>query len=284
MRIRQTLATVAVLAAATGSLSACNNSDPGAKDSAATSSAAASDAPSDSATDATDATDEGDAAGSSSGHLDKDGLVKAITVGALEAGSAHMSMTMSGGTAMTAEGDVSYQGKTPEMQMTMRMPQMGAGRMELRYVDGLLYLSMPPMTPAGKFLKIDPSDKSNPLSKNFGSLTEQMDPLSSIEAMQAGVRTVKFVGAEKVEGDPADHYLVTVDTAAMMKASKQKAVPGMPETLTYDMWLDDQDLLRRMQFDLAGLKMDMLMSRWGEPVSAQAPPPGKIVDPARISG
>jgi hypothetical protein len=278
MRIRQALATVAVLAAATGSLTACNDSDPGTKDAAASSSASASDSPTDEATDA------GDDAGSSAGHLDKDGLVKAITVGALDAGSAHMSMTMSGGTGMTAEGDVTYQGKNPEMQMTMTMPQMGSGEMEMRFVDGLIYLSMPPMTPVGKFLKIDPSDKSNPLSKNFGSLSEQMDPLNSIKAMQAGVRTVKFVGAEKVQGDPADHYLVTVDTAAMMKASKQKAVPGMPETLTYDMWLDDQDLLRRMQFDLSGLKMDMLMSHWGEPVSVEAPPAGKIVDSARMAG
>jgi lipoprotein LprG len=276
MRIRQALATVAVLAAATGSLSACNDSDPGTKDAADTASSSASESPAASESPSDDA--------ASSGHLDKDGLVQAITVGQREAGSAHVSMTMSGGQAMTAEGDVDYQGKTPEMQMTMNMPQMGSGKMELRFVDGLLYMSMPPMTPAGKFLKIDPSDKSNPLSQNFGSLTEQMDPLNSIKAMQAGVQDVKFVGEEKVQGEPADHYTVTVDTAAMMKATKQKAVPGMPETLTYDMWLDDQDLLRRMQFDLSGLKMDMLMSHWGEPVAVKAPPAGKIVDTARMAG
>jgi hypothetical protein len=69
-----------------------------------------------------------------------------------------------------------------------------------------------------------------------------------------------------------------VDSAAMFKAMKQKAVPGMPKNLTYDMWLDDQDLLRRMQFEVAGQTVDMSMSKWGEPVSIEAPPAGKVVD------
>ncbi len=57
----------------------------------------------------------------------------------------------------------------------------------------------------------------------------------------------------------------------------------MPETLTYDMWLDDKDLLRRMQFDLSGVKMDMLMSRWGEPVEVQAPPADAIVESPQMA-
>ena len=109
-------------------------------------------------------------------------------------------MKMSGGSAMSAEGDVDYQGSNPEMQMTMKMPQMGAGTMEMRFVDGIVYMTMPQVTPRGKFLKIDPNDKSNPMSQNFGSLTEQMDPLNSIKGMRAGVQDVEFVGAEEVAG------------------------------------------------------------------------------------
>ena len=77
MRIRQALATAAVLAAATGSLTACNDADTATKDPGAASSASASESASDDATEAADdpgSTDSG-------GHLDKDGLVEAITVG-----------------------------------------------------------------------------------------------------------------------------------------------------------------------------------------------------------
>ncbi len=277
MRIRQALATAAVLAAATGSLTACNDADTATKDPGAASSASASESASDDPTEAADdpgSTDDG-------GHLDKDGLVEAITEGQRKAGSAHIAMKMSGG--ISAEGDVDYQGSSPEMQMSMKLPQMGAGTMEMRFVDGIVYMTMPQVTPRGKFLKIDPNDKSNPMSKNFGSLTEQMDPLNSIKGMRAGVQDVEFVGAEEVAGDPVDHYRVTVDTAKMMEATGQKTVPGMPETLTYDMWLDDKDLLRRMQFDLSGVKMDMLMSRWGEPVEVQAPPADAIVESPQMA-
>ncbi len=277
MRIRQALATAAVLAAATGSLSACNDADTATKDPGAASSASASESASDEPTAAAD--DAGST--EDSGHLDKDGLVEAITEGQRKAGSAHIAMKMSNG--ISAEGDVDYQGSSPEMQMSMKLPQMGAGTMEMRFVDGIVYMSMPQVTPRGKFLKIDPNDKSNPMSKSFGSLTEQMDPLNSIKGMRAGVQEVEFVGAEEVKGDAVDHYRVTVDTAKMMEATGQKTVPGMPETLTYDMWLDDKDLLRRMQFDLSGLKLDMLMSRWGEPVEVQAPPADKIVESPQMA-
>lgn len=282
MRIRKAIATAGILAASLGSLTACNGDagTPKAETPAASTSAASPSSPTEdaSASASEDATPET----SSHAPLTKDELVDAITVGQLKAGSAHVSMTMGGASAMTAEGDVSYRGASPQMQMTMSMGQMGGGQMELRYVGKVLYMAIPQLTPPGKFVKIDPRDKSNPLSKSFGSLSEQMDPLSSVRAMKAGVRSVRYVGPESVDGEDADHYVVSVDSAALMKAMDQKSVPGMPKTLTYDMWLDGRDLLRRMQFDLSGLTMDMTMSKWGEPVHVAAPPAGKVVDASSL--
>jgi hypothetical protein len=266
MRIRSALATAAVLAVTAVSLTACGDTSGSAGSSSSPSASSSSKA----------------ASGDTSGHLDKDTLVDAISTGPLKAGSAHMTMTMDGAMALTAEGDVSYQDSGPEMSMRMNMPQMGSGKMELRLVDGILYMTIPTLTPAGKFLRIDPQDKSNPLTKSFGSLSDSMDPLASIAAMKTAVRDVTYVGSEKVDGVDTDRYKVTVDTAAMTKAMKQKSVAGMPKTLTYDMWLDSDDLLRRMQFELSGQKVDMTMSKWGEPVSIQAPPAAKVVDASSL--
>jgi LppX_LprAFG lipoprotein len=274
MRIRQAFASLAVLAVATGTLTACN--DDAAAGKADTPALQGSPSASDPAAAGSTSADAGDAG--SGGHLDRDGLVQAITAGPLKAGSAHLTMTMSGAMSVTAEGDVSYAKAGPEMRLTMSMAQMGAGKLDMRVVDGIVYMTIPSVTPPGKFLKIDPRDRSNPMSKSFGSLSGQLDPLNSVRAMKSGVRTVTFVGTEAVDGEDADHYRVVVDSAAMFKAMKQKAVPGMPENLTYDMWLDDRGLLRRMQFEVAGQAVDMSMSRWGEPVSVEAPPAGKVVD------
>ena len=274
MRIRQAFASLAVLAVATGTLTACN--DDAAASKADTPALQGSPSASDQAAAGSTSADAG---GTGSGdHLDRDGLVQAITAGPLKAGSAHLTMTMSGAMSVTAEGDVSYAKAGPEMKLTMSMAQMGAGEMDMRVVDGIVYMTIPSVTPPGKFLKIDPRDRSNPMSKSFGSLSGQLDPLNSVRAMKSGVRTVTFVGTEAVDGEDADHYRVVVDSAAMFKAMKQKTVPGMPKNLTYDMWLDDQDLLRRMQFKVAGQTVDMSMSKWGEPVSVEAPPAGKVVD------
>ena len=280
MRIRQTLASLAALAVATGTLTACNDGTGATKADtpALNGSASATDTSAAGSPTAGATTGQGDGTGAG-GHLDRNGLIEAVTTGPFNAGSAHMTMTMSGAMSVTAEGDVSYAKSGPEMRMTMSMAQMGAGKMDMRVVDGIVYMTIPSVTPGGKFLEIDPKDKSNPMSRSFGSLSEQMDPLTSVRAMRSGVRKVTYVGAERVDGVEADHYRVVVDSAAMFRAMKQQTVPGMPKNLVYEMWLDDHDLLRRMQFEVAGQTVDMSMSKWGEPVSVEAPPAGKVVDP-----
>jgi hypothetical protein len=278
MRIRRQLATAAVLVAATAPLSACGGSgDPASSSGSSGSSSTSSGSASASSGSTGAASDTG-------GPLSKAEFVQAITEGQIKAGSAHVAMDMSGSLSMTAQGDVSYASSTPEMRMTMSMQQLAGRRIEMRLVGGIVYMSIPQLVPAGKFVKIDPHDTSNPLSKGFGSITEQMDPLASAKAMRSGVRTVRYVGAEQVQGEAAGHYEVGVDSAAMMKATGSQTVPGMPKTLTYDMWLDSKNLLRRMKFALSGMKMTMTMSRWGEPVSVQAPPARKLVDPSKLGG
>jgi hypothetical protein len=219
-----------------------------------------------------------------SGHLDRAGLVRAISVRPYQAGTAHMVMTMGGATTLTAEGDVRYLKSGADVEMTMSMPQMGSGAMEMRVVHGIVYMTIPQVTPPGKFLKIDPHDKSNPMSKGFASLSQQMDPLNSIKAMRTSVRKVRFVGAESVDGTDTDHYVVTVSLAALLTSMKAPSTAAMPRTVTYDMWLDGKDLLRRMEFELPSVKMDMLMSHWGEPVHISAPPAAKVADPSRLTG
>ena len=117
MRIRSALATVAVLAVTAGSLTACGDTGGSAASSSSSSCLASSSSK--------------EASGDSGGHLDEETLVDAISTGPLEAGSAHMTMTMDGAMALTAEGDVAYQDSGPEMSMRMNMPQMGSGKMEL---------------------------------------------------------------------------------------------------------------------------------------------------------
>jgi len=211
-------------------------------------------------------------------------VVRALTVGQTKGRSAHLVIKLSGPASLTAKGDVDYSQDSPEMSMTMDMAQLGSTDIELRLVDGIIYMHIPKATPAGKFLKIDPDDTTNPLTKSFSSLSRQLDPMSSFRAMKSAVRSSKYVGTETVDGTSTDHYVLTVDSATLFKAMGQKLLPQVSKTLTYDVWLDDDDLLRRMKSEAGGETTEMTLSDWGTSVEVSAPPASKIVTVPTAAG
>ncbi|MET0837306.1 MAG: LppX_LprAFG lipoprotein, partial [Marmoricola sp.] len=211
--------------------------------------------------------------------LPKDDIMRATYEAAMKAKSAHMTMTMSGKAKLSAKGDIVYGARQPAMSMTMSMPQMAKGRLEMRLVGGVIYMQLPGLTPPGKFVAIDPKDKASMLAKSFAGTADQMDPLKSLRTAEKAVQSADRVGKQTLGGVEVDHYKVVVDTAALVKgldpaAAKQAQIP---ETVTYDMWLDAENLLRRMSFAMSGVEFEAEMSRWGKPVTVQSPAPGDIV-------
>jgi hypothetical protein len=133
------------------------------------------------------------------------------------------------------------------------------------------------MTPAGKFIKIDTKDPNGPFGSlgSLGGIT-QGDPLATFDAFDAGLKKAVYVGSEDVGGEQMDHYVLTVDAA---KAAKAQGAPatGPAGDITYDLWLDDQDLMRRMQLDTPQGGMTITTDHWGEPVTVKAPPASAIM-------
>lgn len=239
----------------------------------------------DSASSATTDTEETPAEDpAAEGGYDETELLDAMKAAIAENESAHVTMEINGGggQSMTGEGDVSYAGDQTAMQMTMQIPQMGSGKMEMRMVDGVMYMAIPQMTPKGKFIRIDTNDPNSPFG-DLGGVT-QGDPLATFDAFDAGLEKVEYVGPEDVDGEQMDHYVLTVDAKKAAKAQGQKWQQGMPDTINYDMWIDESDLMRRIEFDLGAMMgqpgaggMVMTMSDWGEPVTVKAPPASAIM-------
>lgn len=218
--------------------------------------------------------------------LTRDTLISTAYDAAMKAGSAHMVMKMSGTSSVSAQGDVTYDGADSAMQMSMAMPQLGKGTMQMRYVGKIMYMTIPGVTPEGKFLKIDPNDPSSPMARGFAGLTDQMDPLASVKTMQSSVTGVNRVGQEQVDGVSVDHYRVTVDTSAMRKKLGKAADQAhLPTSVTYDMWLDAKNLIRKMTFDISGSAVEIQLSKWGEDVKVERPDAGEIIKaPAAQAG
>lgn len=215
------------------------------------------------------------------GSWDSESLVPAMLAAVEEAQTTHFTMvTDAVGATMRAEGDMVWAGDKPDMAMVMDGQAMGVSRMELRMVDGVVYLSMPPMTPRGKFMAIDPEDSSSPLSGMLDGM-QGLGPAQSFEAFEQGLERLEFVGEETVAGEDLEHYRLTLDLVTVLETQGLAGLadtPGLPKTVDYDLWLDDEALMRRMETDVMDTLTTMEMSQWGEPVTVRAPAPKDVVE------
>ena len=147
-----------------------------------------------------------------------------------------------------------------DMDVSLAGQQLG-----YRLVDGQYYLAQPP-----KWVKVD-EDSTNPLVKTTIDQVQILSMRRQLDAFVAGVEKAGNKGTEDVGGVSTTHYTATVDTATSMRELGMKPAPGAPETVIYDVWLDEDDLIRRMEFTLNGATARLLASEWGEPVSITAP-------------
>jgi hypothetical protein len=214
--------------------------------------------------------------------IDPATFVDDILGGLVDASTAHLSMSMKGGPAsMTMEGDVDYASTPPEMAMSMTNAMLGDGTIEIRLVDGVMYMQLPQVG-KGRWVKMDLSAADSPLG---GDLLKQMNPETQLKAMQDAVTKVEYVGEERVDGDSLKHYTMTVRSEAFRDLQDQLGAAGsgaadkLPSALTYDLWTDDDGLLRQTEIALGDLgSVTMTMSDWGEPVDIEAPPADDVME------
>lgn len=185
---------------------------------------------------------------------------------------ASYTMTMSvelDGQTVEAEGAVDMSGEQAAMRMDMEMPEVGA--IEMISVDGEMYMAMPGVTQEGQYVQ------SDDLMGSVDALGE-MDVSTQWEAWEQGAQEIRYLGDEEVDGMQLGHYRLTVDAAAAAEAMGQSADGGADlEEITYDVWLDDENFMRMISFDLGGT-VEMRLDNWGEPQDIEAPAADQIVD------
>jgi hypothetical protein len=257
----------AVLPLALGSLSACGSDDNAkAEDNSSSSSSGSS------STDTTPS--EGET-------VDPADFVDRFQSGFENTTTAHETMTMNMGSSgsMTGEGDIDYSEGSPSMDMTMSSDSAG-GDVQVILVDEVFYIKAPGMG-GDKYLKMDLNDPNSPL----GSLGSQLDPQEAMKSFGEGVKTVTYVGEDGGE----DQYTVTVDTAKMlasMDADAAKAAGAqMPEEISYDVWLDSEDRVTKMDIELGKMgTMEMELSDFDKDVSIEAPPADQVTEMPSMDG
>jgi LppX_LprAFG lipoprotein len=218
--------------------------------------------------------------------VDPDEFIDAVADGIEASTTAHLEMKLSLGDQLTtsASGDVDYTTDPPASALSMEVP--GAGEMELVFVDDVLYLQVGAVS-GGKYWKVDLSDPDGVFGRmGLDKMLDQSDPLGALESMKGAIDEVTLAGTEEVGGRDLDHYELTIDPQAVLHSYgtdlPDAAAEAMPDSMTYDIWLDDQDRLAQMELDFPVMgqqvSMEMTVDDWGQDVSIEAPPADQVAE------
>ena len=223
---------------------------------------------------------------SASGSLTKANFFQEVAQAQAKAGSSHVVMKVDvAGQEIKGDGDLRV-GEGPAdtaMAMKMQTGQAGLGSLEMRLVDQAFYLNFGPMT-SNKFAKIDLTDESNPIGKQYAEIVGSLDPSQQFKDFEGAVTSFEQKGeAVTLDGVKAQPYEVVVDPAKLPAADKAKG--HLPKKLEYTMYIGPDNLPRRILSDLPGMtgsengtKMTIDYSTWGEKVSITKPKASEITD------
>lgn len=259
-------AVAAALPLALGSLAACGNDDSSAT--AGDPGAATSSAPTGNASAEPQA-------GSTVSSADFLGLMKTA---ARKNTTDKVAMTIdtSGGQTVTMKGEMDLTGDKPAVQMTMDMSSAGLDQVEMRLVDGIMYMNMGQLT-NGKFVKFDLSDPKSPLG-SLSSTLDNLDPAQMVGQLRpSAFRHVTYVGSDAA----GRHYRATLvaKNSAMLKGLPPSALANVPKTMAYDVWLDGEGRFAKFQVLVPkASKMTATYSDYGIDLDISAPDPSQVTD------
>ncbi len=188
-----------------------------------------------------------------------------------------------GGQEMTMGGKADLTGGAPAFDIEMTMPGMGDAHMIL--ADGEIYMSMPGVTDEGKFMQVPKEQLGETASQ-----LDEVDITSTWDAWEQGASKIVYVGEDDVDGQSMRHYEVTVDSAAALEAAGQTGEDAaaasalMGDEITYEVWLDADNLMRKVAFELEGVVSEITTDNWGEPMDISAPSADEIQQGAPGAG
>ena len=194
------------------------------------------------------------------------------------------------GQSVTMSGDMSIGKTLADTALQMDLSAAGIGQdMSLIMVDKVIYIDQG--GPSGKYFRIE-LDGDNPLGKIYRQFVDQSDPAGIIQTLQGAIESFDKVGSEQIDGTQTTQYRITVNTQKVLaKTLGDATIPtgplagDLPKTMTYDIWVGDQDNLpRRIEYSMGGSSMTLEMSDWGQPVNIKAPPPSQISKQDPFSG
>ncbi|MBU2694357.1 hypothetical protein [Pimelobacter sp. 30-1] len=178
--------------------------------------------------------------------------------------TARVQVGMSGhGRTMDFDAVLAYEPDGASMEMTSRTP---GEEFSMIVVDDRYFIAEPDADAGYREVSGD-----DPLAVQLRSQFASADLTTTFAAWRAGLEKVEVVGEEEIDGRPTCHYRLKVDMAEAGAARGDDLPAGGPPTVDYELFLQRDDLMRRVRFDVLGAVAEMNATRWNEPVSIEVP-------------
>jgi hypothetical protein len=138
--------------------------------------------------------------------------------------------------------------------------------------DGKVYIEQ---GDGGQFTVVDRSNPSyGPLLTTF----PQLGPEDSIRGLGEGIESVVDTGTQEIGGRTLRTYAVEANPSTATGAFRGLAgTSNIAEALMFRFYVDDQNLVRRVETSLNGAPVVVTLDRWSKPVEIHVPTREEIV-------
>lgn len=200
--------------------------------------------------------------------------------------SAHVELHVdAAGQAITGGGDEQLDnGKLVAMDITVDMPSIGS--LELIIVGDKTYAKLPPaLNNTGKpYVLVTPTSKNPTIRALASSLQTGLSSASvgNYGSFVAAARALRLRGTEQVAGVETSHYSLEVDVAKLPAGvqGKETLQAAGVDTIPTDLWVDRRgrpiQISNHVTVQGQEVTSKTLVSKYDEPVSISAPPPGQV--------
>lgn len=186
------------------------------------------------------------------------------------------------GEDLGVSGAVDLTADSPALDVSLDLPPMGV--VDLLLVSGSAYVTIPGLTPEGKYFEVPAEDIE---SMGAQDLKNTLDLDSLMQTWDSSAQEVTFVGTEEINGEETDHYELQLDPQKVLDELGETAGPevgsefGLDLDLasagTYGIWVGDDDLIAKMVIASEDSQITITLDDWGQELQLQAPVASDVI-------
>lgn len=183
------------------------------------------------------------------------------------------SASANGGSSGSGAADLT--GTQPGLAMELTVPQLQGEKVDLRLIDGTVYLKIP--SRGSTYYRAELAALGGQAAF-VGALLRQLDPRTYIGALKNGLRSATYEGRETLSGRRADHYRLVLSTRTILSEVQglsgealRLAAAQQPRTTQQDVWFNLDGTLAQTSTGISGAKTVVSYRGWGTKVDVSPP-------------